>query len=145
MKKILLLVLLAIAIASAVSLAQPQGESAPSKAKVFTRAEFDQLMAKPGSVLLLDVRRPTEIAQNGGFPVFLNIQAADLEKHLAEIPRDRPIVTVSNHAHRAGIAADLLASKGIKVAGAIGAQVYESEGGALVKYPPEKPTGGAEK
>ncbi len=138
MKKLLLLVLLA----SAVIYAQPQAENAPAKAKIFTRAEFDQLMAKPGSVLLLDVRRPTEIAQNGGFPVYLNIQAADLEKHLAEIPRDRPIVTVSNHAHRAGIAADLLASKGIKIAGAIGAQVYESEGGTLVKYPPEKPAAG---
>jgi rhodanese-related sulfurtransferase len=141
MKKIVLLILLA----SAVSFAQPQGASAPSKAKIFTRAEFDALMAKPGSVLLLDVRRPTEIAQNGGFPVYLNIQAADLEKHVAEIPRGKPIVTVSNHAHRAGIAADLLASKGINVVGAIGAQVYESEGGTLVKYAPEKPAAGAEK
>jgi rhodanese-related sulfurtransferase len=140
MKKLLLLMAL---FASAVTFAQPQGGDAPSKAKIFTRAEFDAL--KPGSVLLLDVRRPTEIAQNGGFPVYLNIQAADLEKHLAEIPRGKPIVTVSNHAHRAGIAADLLASKGINVAGAIGAQVYESEGGTLVKYPPEKPAATAEK
>jgi len=137
MKKLMLLVMLASA--ATLAFAHPQGASAPSKAKIFTRAEFDELMVKPGAVLLLDVRRPTEIAQNGGFPVYLNIQAADLEKHLAEIPRGRPIVTVSNHAHRAGIAADLLASKGIKVAGAIGAQVYESEGGTLVKYPPEKP------
>jgi rhodanese-related sulfurtransferase len=101
--------------------------------------EFDALMVKPGSVLLLDVRRPTEIATNGGFPVYLNIQVADLEKHLAEIPKDKPIVTVSNHAHRAGIAADLLESKGFKIAGAIGAQVYESEGGKLIKYEPLKP------
>lgn len=141
MKKLVLLILLA----SAVSFAQQQAATAPIKAKIFTRAEFDALLAKPGSVLLLDVRRPTEIAQNGGFPVYLNIQAADLEKHLAEIPRDKPIVTVSNHAHRAGIAADLLAGKGIKIAGAIGAQVYESEGGTLVKYAPEKPAATAEK
>ena len=135
MKKLVLLILLA----SAASFAQQPAAEAPLKTKIFTRAEFDTLMAKPGSVLLLDVRRPTEIAQNGGFPVYLNIQAADLEKHLAEIPKDRPIITVSNHAHRAGIAADLLASKGVKVVGAIGAQVYESEGGTLVKYAPEKP------
>lgn len=140
MKKLLLLTTL---LASAVTFAQPQGSNAPSKAKNFTRAEFDAL--KPGSILLLDVRRPAEIAQNGGFPVYLNIQAADLEKHLDEIPRGKPIVTVSNHAHRAGIAADLLASKGINVAGAIGAQVYESEGGTLVKYPPEKPQADAAK
>jgi rhodanese-related sulfurtransferase len=141
MKKLVLLILLA----SAVSFAQQPAATAPIKSKILTRAEFDALVAKPGSVLLIDVRRPTEIAQNGGFAVYLNIQAADLEKHLAEIPRDKPIVTVSNHAHRAGIAADLLAGKGIKIAGAIGAQVYESEGGTLVKYAPEKPAANAEK
>jgi rhodanese-related sulfurtransferase len=141
MKKLVLLILLA----SAVSFAQQPGDAPASKAKILTRAEFDALMAKPGSVLLLDVRRPTEISQNGGFSVFLNIQADDLEKHLAEIPKGKPLVLVSNHAHRAGIAADLLESKGFKIAGAIGAQVYESEGGTLIKYPPEKPAADAGK
>jgi rhodanese-related sulfurtransferase len=135
MKKVVLLMLFA----AAVSFAQQQDAGPASKAKILTRQEFDALLATPGRVLLLDVRRPTEIATNGGFPVYLNIQAADLERHLAEIPKDKPIVTVSNHAHRAGIAADLLESKGFKIAGAIGAQVYESEGGKLVKYEPLKP------
>ena len=133
MRKIILLVLLT----AAVSFAQQPGD-APSKAKILTRVEFDALVATPGRVLLVDVRRPTEIAANGGFPVYLNIQAADLEKHLAEIPKDKPLITVSNHAHRAGIAADLLESKGFKIAGAIGAQVYESQGGTLIKYEPLK-------
>jgi rhodanese-related sulfurtransferase len=141
MKKLVLLILLA----SAVSFAQQPGAAPASKAKILTRAEFDALLATPGRVLLIDVRRPTEIAQNGGFPVYLNIQANDLEKHLAEIPKDKPLIMVSNHAHRAGIAADLLESKGFKIAGAIGAQVYESEGGKLIKYPPEKPAANAEK
>jgi rhodanese-related sulfurtransferase len=141
MRKLVLLILLA----GAVSFAQQPGAEQASKTKILTRAEFDALVAAPGRVLLLDVRRPTEIATNGGFPVYLNIQAADLEKHLAEIPKDKPLVLVSNHAHRAGIAADLLESKGFKIAGAIGAQVYESEGGTLVKYAPEKsaPAAGA--
>jgi rhodanese-related sulfurtransferase len=135
MRKVALLVLLA----SVVSFAQQPGAASAPKAKILTRADFDALLATPGRVLVIDVRRPTEIAMNGGFPVYLNIQANDLEKHLAEIPRDKPLVLVSNHAHRAGIAADLLESTGFKIAGAIGAQVYESEGGKLVKYPPEKP------
>ena len=135
MRKLIVLILLA----TAVSFAQQPGTEQASKAKILTRAEFDALVAKPGRVLLIDVRRPTEIAMNGGFPVYLNIQADDLEKHLAEIPKDKPLVLVSNHAHRAGIAADLLESKGFKIAGAIGAQVYESQGGTLVKYGPEKP------
>lgn len=134
MRKLLLLILLA----SAVSFAQQPSSDPAVKAKILTRAEFDALLATPGRALLIDVRRPTEIAMNGGFPVYLNIQAADLEKHLSEIPRDKPLILVSNHAHRAGIAADLLESKGFKIAGAIGAQVYESEGGTLVKYAPEK-------
>ena len=135
MKKIFLLILLA----SAVSFAQQPAAEQASKAKILTRAEFDALLATPGRVLLIDVRRPTEIAMNGGFPVYLNIQAAGLEKHLAEIPKDKPLILVSNHAHRAGIAADLLESKGFKIAGAIGAQVYESQGGTLVKYELPKP------
>ena len=140
MRKLILLILLATAVSFA---QQPSAEQA-SKAKILTRAEFDALLATPGRVLLLDVRRPTEIAMNGGFPVYLNIQAADLEKHLAEIPKDIPLVLVSNHAHRAGIAADLLESKGFKIAGAIGAQVYESQGGTLVKYELPKPAAATE-
>jgi rhodanese-related sulfurtransferase len=141
MRKLLLMILLA----SAVSFAQQPGAAQDSKAKILTRAEFDALLAKPGQVLLIDVRRPTEIAMNGGFPVYLNIQAVDLEKHLAEIPKDKALVLVSNHAHRAGLAADLLENKGFRIAGAIGAQVYESQGGTLVKYAPEKPAANSEK
>jgi rhodanese-related sulfurtransferase len=135
MKKLILLTLLA----AAMGFAQPQG-GAPSKAKKLTRDELDKLLATPDRVLLIDVRRPDEIAANGGFPVYLSIQAADLEKHLSEIPKDRLIVLVSNHAGRAGRAADLLASKGFDVAGAVGAQLYESEGGKLTKPAPPKPT-----
>lgn len=39
---------------------------------------------------------------------------------------------------RAGRAADLLASKGFKVAGAVGAQNYETQGGKLTKIEPKK-------
>jgi rhodanese-related sulfurtransferase len=69
----------------------------------------------------------------------LSIQAAELEKSLAWIPKDRTIVTVSNHAARAGRAADLLTKNGFTVAGAIGAQDYEGEGGTLVKIVPPAP------
>ena len=46
------------------------------------------------------------------------------------------IITVSNHASRAGRAADLLQKNGFNVAGAAGVQDYEAEGGALVKIAP---------
>ena len=141
MNKLILITLLAAATALAQTGGQgaAQAKAAPSKAKVLNRAEFDELMSHPDRVLLLDLRRPDEVSTNGGFPVYLSIQIGEIEKHLTEIPKDRTIITVSNHANRASRAADLLSSKGFKVAGAVGAQTYESEGGKLSKIEPPKP------
>jgi len=97
------------------------------------RARIDSLLAKPADLLVIDVRRPDEVMSIGGFPVYLSIQAGEIEKSLAFIPKNRTIVTVSNHAHRAGAAGDLLSAHGFKVAGAIGVQDYEAEGGTLTK------------
>jgi len=113
--------------------------AAASTTKKLSRAELDALLAQPEKVLVLDVRRPDELISVGGFAAFLSIQAADLEKQLRVIPKDRLIVTVSNHASRATKAADLLAKNGFKVAGAVGAQDYEGEGGTLVKIAQPQP------
>jgi len=140
MRKLILIALLAAATAFAQTGGQAAaGNAAPSKAKVLSRAELDDLLSHPERVLLLDLRRPDEISTNGGFPVYLSIQIGELEKHLSEIPKNRVIVTVSNHAGRAGRAADLLESKGFNVAGAVGAQLYEAAGGKLLKMEPPKP------
>lgn len=138
-----------IALALIASFAQAQSAapaaaaaSAPvykAKSPKLDRAALDALLAKPEQVVIIDVRRPDELTNIGGFPVYLSIQNKDLEKSLAFIPRDRAIVTVSNHAGRAGAAADLLAGKGFKVAGAVGAQDYEAEGGTLSKIKPPAP------
>ena len=142
MKTLKLTLLLAGALAAAMPLAysadSPAGQGAAikapaSKAHVLSRDELDKLLAQPGKVLVIDVRRPDEVSDIGGLPVYLSIQASDLEKSLAWIPRDRLIVTLSNHAGRAGKAADLLAAKGFNVAGAAGAQTYEQQGGTLAK------------
>ena len=92
--------------------AQREG-SRSSNAKVLKRAEIDALLAQPSNVLVIDVRRPDEIGSIGGFPVYLNVQAGDLEKRLPSIPKERVIITVSNHASRAGRAADLLQRNGL--------------------------------
>jgi rhodanese-related sulfurtransferase len=104
------------------------------KARRLSKAEVDALLAKPDSVLFIDLRAPAEFIQYGSFPVFLSVQNKDLEKQLAWLPRDRQIVTVSNHSQRAGAAADLLASKGFNVAGATGSEEYEVEGGTAVAH-----------
>ena len=122
--------------------AAPKPAAAPvykAKSPKLNRADLDTLLAKPEQVVIIDVRRPDELTKIGGFPVYLSIQSKELEKNTAFIPRDRAVVTVSNHAGRAGAAADLLASKGFKVAGAVGAQDYEAEGGTLSKITPPAP------
>lgn len=126
----------------------PKPDAPPAAARAYkakspklTRAELDALLAQPDQVLVIDVRRPDELTANGGLPVYLSIQAEDLESGQAFIPKERIIVTVSNHAGRAGTAADYLAEHGFKVAGAVGVLDYESEGGTLKKVapPPSSP------
>lgn len=109
-----------------------------------SRAQVDALLARPEQLLVLDIRRPDELIKYGSFPAFLNIQLKDLEKQLAYLPRERVILTVSNHAQRAGAAGDLLTSKGFKVAGATGSEDYEQEGGQQVQHiqaPPPRAAG----
>jgi hypothetical protein len=52
-------------------------------------------------------------------------------------------VTISNHATRSGQAADILAKNGFKVAGTVGAQTYEEQGGKLTKIAPPPPRNAA--
>jgi rhodanese-related sulfurtransferase len=142
---------LALALATSLSFAQQAAAPAASgahaapaykaKSKKLDRAEIDALLAKPEQLVIIDVRRPDELTSIGGFPAYLSIQAKELESKTAFIPKDRTIITVSNHAGRAGAAADLLASKGFKVAGAVGVEDYEAQGGTLTKIavpPPNK-------
>ena len=98
-----------------------------------TRQQVDGLLTYPDQVLIVDVRRPDEITSIGGFPAYLSVQAKDIDSGAVFIPKDRTLITVSNHAGRALKAADALLAKGFKVAGAAGAQDYEAEGGKLTR------------
>lgn len=129
-----------LAFAADANTAKPaEAHAYSAKTPKLNRAQFDELLAKPDQLVIIDLRRPDELTKIGGFPVYLSIQSKELEKNLAFIPKDRSLVTVSNHAGRAGKGADLLASKGFKVVGAVGAQDYEAEGGTLSKIVPPAP------
>jgi rhodanese-related sulfurtransferase len=146
-RRTLIAALLTLSVVSAI--AQEAGQtthpatasSSDFQTHVLTRGELDKLLARPQNLLVIDVRRPDEVSEIGGLPVYLSVQPADLEKSIAWIPKGRTIITVSNHAKRAGKAADLLRSKGFKVAGAVGVQTYEEEGGKLTRVapPPSRP------
>jgi rhodanese-related sulfurtransferase len=141
-KTLILLAALSASVAVAADAPAPAAGAPKSKAHELTRAEFEKLLTTPSQLLIIDVRRPDELTRIGGFPVYLSVQIKDLENRLEWIPRDRTIVTVSNHAARSGRAADLLAAKGYKVAGTVGAQTFAEQGGTLTKFevpPPRAP------
>jgi len=143
--------LLALLLALAAPLAFSQEAAAPAqktayvappwiyKTKQLNKAQIDKLLSKPNKVVVLDVRRPDELISKGSFPAFLNIQFKELESNLGYIPKDRIIIPVSNRAHRAGAAGDLLTAKGFKVAGAAGTLDYEDEGGTVAHITPPPP------
>jgi rhodanese-related sulfurtransferase len=143
------LLALAMALAAPAFSQQAQTPATPAapqawkyKTQRLNRAQVDALLAQPEKLLVLDVRRPDELIKYGSFPVFISVQNRDLEKHLAYLPKDRVILTVSNHAARAGAAGDLLAARGFTVAGATGSEDYEDEGGKAVAHiqpPPPRP------
>lgn len=148
MKSLLMLVLIGL-FAAAPGLAQQSPAPAATgtapapatfKTRKLTRAEFDKLQTQPDQLLVIDVRRPDELTRSGGFPVYLSIQSAEIEQRLAWIPKDRKIVTVSNHANRSGVIADLLTLNGYTVVGTIGVQDYEAEGGFLTRIAPRTPS-----
>jgi rhodanese-related sulfurtransferase len=145
-----LLALIALSLATSLAFAadapaaKPAADAHPYKGKLvpkLNRAQLDKLLGHPEKILFIDLRRPDELTAIGGFPIYLSIQAKNLAESLDYIPKGRKIITVSNHAGRAGAAADLLKSKGFNVVGAVGAQDYEEEGGSLAKIaaPKKKP------
>lgn len=125
--------------AEEVKAAAPTAQAYKYQTPKLNRQQLDALLAKPSQLVVIDLRRPDELTKIGGLPVYLSIQSKDVEKSLDYIPKDRNIITVSNHAGRAGAAGDLLTSKGYKVVGAVGVQNYEEEGGKLTKIEPPAP------
>jgi gluconolactonase len=116
---------------TAIAQPAPQASATQDAVAVLDRAKVDALLAQPDKVLFIDVRRADEISTIGGLPVYLNIQLSELGRLGSFIPRDRQLVTVSNHAGRAKKAAALLTQAGFNVAGAVGVEDYVAQGGFL--------------
>lgn len=109
------------------------------KTRQLNRNQVDALLGNPKKLLIIDLRRPDELVKYGSFPTYLNLQVKDLPELLDYIPKDRQILTVSNRAHRAGAAGDILTAAGYKVAGAIGSVDYAEAGGTITKVSPPAP------
>lgn len=65
-------------------------------------ATFEQIIKEdPQSIMLIDVRDPDEYAA-GSFKTAVNIPTDELEKKIATLPTDKPIVFVCNTGARSG-------------------------------------------
>ena len=68
------------------------GQPAPPKAQKMASDDVLTLLEK-GEVFFLDVREPKELEELGTFDGYVNIPLGQIEKRLAEIPRDKAIIT----------------------------------------------------
>jgi rhodanese-related sulfurtransferase len=89
----------------------PIAHAAPAVRSITAAAAPAWLEERGGAPLILDVREPSEYAE-GHVPNALNVPQADLAVRLAEVPRDREILTVCRSGTRSLKAAEFLATIG---------------------------------
>ena len=97
--------------------------------------ELEALVSSKEDLVLLDVRRPSELEELGTVEGYVNIVLSDLEERMGELPKDKPIVTICNRARRAGKAADLLKEKGYNVIGRFAMNDWKDEDRPVINPP----------
>ena len=75
-------------------------------------AELKQKLDAGQDIYLLDVRNPEEVQEHGMIAGSVNIPIDQLEARIAEVPKDKPIVTYCMKGGRASRAAELLRANG---------------------------------
>jgi rhodanese-related sulfurtransferase len=75
--------------------------------------DLEVLEARPSDAVVLDVREPEEYA-HGHVPGAVSLPQADLASRLAEVPRDRPVLTLCERGMRSLRAAQFLLQVGIE-------------------------------
>ena len=72
----------------------PPATGAPAPPKAPKMASDDVLaLVEKGEVFFLDVREPKELEELGTFEGYVNIPLGQIEARLAEIPKDKAIIT----------------------------------------------------
>jgi predicted sulfurtransferase len=72
--------------------AQPQEPPAAPRAERMASDDVAAMLEK-GEIFFLDVREPKELEELGTLEGYVNIPLGQIEERLAEIPKDKPIVT----------------------------------------------------
>ncbi len=101
---------------AAASLAASSAALVPGKEKGSVTVDSFQAVwkANPGSVMLVDVRDPKEVA-SGMIKGSVNIPMNELEKKIATLPTDKPVIFVCGTGARSGEAFDTVKLLGGKV------------------------------
>ena len=90
----------------------------PMVRPVSPQALASLLHENPPKVFLLDVREPEE-RTTAAIEPSTHIPMDDVEAHLAEIPRDRPVVVYCHHGTRSYMIASFLESEGYEDVGSL--------------------------
>ena len=71
------------------------GQAAPAAQPKAPKMASDDVMTliEKGEVFFLDVREPKELEELGTLEGYVNIPLGQIEKRLAEIPKDKAIIT----------------------------------------------------
>ncbi|MBI1357709.1 MAG: rhodanese-like domain-containing protein [Acidobacteria bacterium] len=87
-------------------------EAAATEATEMDVAALKQRLDNGEDIFLLDVRNPGELVEHGMIAGAVNIPVDQLEARLAEVPKDKPIVTYCMRGGRASRAAETLREAG---------------------------------
>lgn len=96
---------------------------------------YQRLQARP-EVVIVDVRQPVE-TRSGTVPGAVLIPLSEFGRRLAELPRDRPILTVCRSGHRSPLAARQLKQAGYDVTDVDGGMMAWERAGLPI-VPPER-------
>ncbi|MBI1789546.1 MAG: hypothetical protein HYR60_18585 [Acidobacteria bacterium] len=64
-----------------------------STVKQFTADELKEALEKKDNLFFLDVREPKELEELGTIKGYVNIPLSQIEKRLAEVPKDKLVIT----------------------------------------------------
>lgn len=92
--------------------------------------DLHSLLQKDSNIVLVDVREPGELEEEGFIPGAVNIPLGQIEKRMGEISRDRKVVIYCRSGRRSAEAAKLLVEKGYT-------DVYNLKGG-ITAWPYDK-------
>ncbi len=133
----------AICLASFLAGALLAQEPPVTKAQKLTPEQLKSLIDSKEKFLFLDVREPKELEELGTLPGYVNIPLGQLEKRIAEVPKDVYIVSACNRARRAATAAGILEKHGVSKISLFAMTEWTEKGWDVIH--PKAPQTGEEK